>query len=159
MPLYDSILLQGGTLLVHDDDNNVVSLEADLLVKGNIITRIESSISVDPTSNTHVIDCSNKIVSPGFIDTHHHLWQTQLRGSHADHSLLDYMPTGGPRSKSFPKLLIDLPILGNLVCSFFTPLDIFWGQLGGALEALDAGTTTVVDHAHMNYSEEHSTYS
>jgi len=38
----------------------------------------------------------------------------------------------------------------------FTPKDIFWGQLGGCLEAIDAGTTTVVDHAHLTYSEEHA---
>lgn len=41
-------------------------------------------------------------------------------------------------------------------CCNYTPEDIFWGQLGGCLEALDAGTTTIVDHAHMNYSSEHS---
>lgn len=43
-----------------------------------------------------------------------------------------------------------------MVAHVFSSSDIFWGQLGGALEAIDAGTTTVVDHAHMNYSEEHS---
>ncbi|KAJ4294219.1 hypothetical protein N0V90_007909 [Kalmusia sp. IMI 367209] len=84
------------------------------------------------------VDRSFKIVSPGFIDTHHHLWQTQLKGRHADHTVLDCMPSG------------------NLSAYFFTPSDVFWGQLGGALEALDSGTTTVVDHAHMNYSAEHS---
>lgn len=40
----------------------------------------------------------------------------------------------------------------------YTPTDLFWGQLGGCLEALDAGTTMVVDHAHMNYSPQHSKY-
>lgn len=41
-------------------------------------------------------------------------------------------------------------------CYNYTPEDILWGQLGGLLEALNVGTTTVVDHAHMNFSEEHS---
>ena len=45
---------------------------------------------------------------------------------------------------------------GNFANSLHNPADIFWGQLGGALECLDAGTTTVVDHAHLNYSPEHS---
>lgn len=36
-----------------------------------------------------------------------------------------------------------------------SPEDIFWGQLGGALECLDSGTTTVVDHSHVNYSVDH----
>ncbi|KAF4636022.1 hypothetical protein G7Y89_g2078 [Cudoniella acicularis] len=47
---------------------------------------------------------------------------------------------------------------GNLSSSFFTPADMFWGQLGGALEALDSGTTTVIDHAHMNVSAKHSNH-
>jgi hypothetical protein len=28
------------------------------------------------------------------VDTHHHLWQTQLKGRHADHGLVSYMYTG-----------------------------------------------------------------
>lgn len=40
--------------------------------------------------------------------------------------------------------------------SNYTAGDVFWGELGGCLEALDAGTTTVVDHAHVNMSPDHS---
>ncbi|KAK5989447.1 5'-deoxyadenosine deaminase-like protein [Cladobotryum mycophilum] len=34
--------------------------------------------------------------------------------------------------------------------------DFFWGNLAGSMEAIDAGTTTVLDHAHMNWSPNHS---
>jgi len=37
----------------------------------------------------------------------------------------------------------------------FRPSDVFWGQLGGAMEAIDSGTTTVVDYSHVLYSPEH----
>lgn len=37
----------------------------------------------------------------------------------------------------------------------FTPEDIFWGQLAGCLEALDAGTTCIIDNAHMSSGPEH----
>jgi len=33
---------------------------------------------------------------------------------------------------------------------------MFWGELGGCLECLDVGTTTVVDHANLNCSPEHN---
>jgi cytosine/adenosine deaminase-related metal-dependent hydrolase len=33
-------------------------------------------------------------LSPGFVDTHHHMWQTQLKGRHADDLFLDYMSKG-----------------------------------------------------------------
>jgi hypothetical protein len=43
-----------------------------------------------------------------------------------------------------------------MVSHSYKPEDAFWGQLGGCLEALQAGTTTIVDHAHISYSPEHS---
>ena len=35
----------------------------------------------------------------------------------------------------------------------FGPDEIYWGQLAACLECINAGTTTVVDHSHLNYSE------
>ncbi|TAQ83203.1 hypothetical protein B7494_g8474 [Chlorociboria aeruginascens] len=132
----NSILLSGGTILTHDSKDHVKAIKADLLIEGNIIAKIEKGIVASP--GTQVIDCTDKILSPGFIDTHHHVWQTLLKGRHANQTLLDYMPAG------------------NFTSSLHDPSDIFWGELGGCLECLDVGTTTVVDHAHMNYSPDHS---
>lgn len=133
-----SILLQGGTLLIHDDNDHVVPTRADLLIEGSTITKIAPSIppSTSPTAKT--IDCTNKLISPGFISTHAHLWQTQLKGRHHAHTLVDYMPSGCYAGSSS-----------------YTAQDLFWGQLAGALESLDAGTTTVLDHAHLNASPAH----
>jgi cytosine/adenosine deaminase-related metal-dependent hydrolase len=47
-------------------------------------------------------------------------------------------------------------ILGASQSFQFTPLDTFYGQLAGMLEALSAGTTTLVEHAHINVSAHHS---
>ena len=41
-----------------------------------------------------------------------------------------------------------------MACYFYSPNDVFLGVLGGCLESIDAGTTTIVDHAHMAYSKE-----
>ncbi|KAL5354533.1 hypothetical protein ACLOAV_000622 [Pseudogymnoascus australis] len=85
-----SILLQGGTVLYHGDDDYVTALkDTDILVTGNLILKIGKDIEA-PEGAT-VINCKGKIVSPGFIDTHHHLWQTQLKGPHMDETLLGYM--------------------------------------------------------------------
>ena len=146
-----SILLQGGTLLIHDEDDHVKSVKADLLIEGNTIAKIEAGL--EPSAGTQAIDCTDKIISPGFIDTHHHVWQTLQKGRHVNQLLLDYMPSG---TTPFPKHDSLLTSSGNFTNSLHTPADIFWGELGGCLECLDVGTTTVVDHAHMNYSPEHS---
>lgn len=124
------ILLKGGTLLIHDDNDNVVPTRADLLIEGDRIARIEADI-LAPAS-ARVIDCANKIISPGFVSTHAHLWQSQLKGRHPDHTLIEYMPAG------------------CYAGTFYELRDLFWGQLAGAMESVDAGTTTVVDHSHLN---------
>ena len=89
-----SILFRGGTILIHDSDYHVQAIKADLLVTGNTIAKIEPSIDLE--NGTELVDCTDKILSPGFIDTHHHVWQTLLKGRHANHLLLDYVPSGTP---------------------------------------------------------------
>lgn len=135
-----TLLLKGGTLLVHDENDHVVPTRADLLVEGNTITKIEKDIPAPQPSparagagaGVRVMDCTSKIVSPGFISTHAHLWQSQLKGLHPNHTLVEYMPPG------------------CFAGSFYTVQDLFWGQLAGAMESVDGGTTTVVDHSHLN---------
>ncbi|CAG8890496.1 unnamed protein product [Penicillium egyptiacum] len=90
-----SILLTNATLLVPSGEANdyVVALRHhSLLIEGNKIVRISSEIA-PPSPHTEILDCTGKIISPGFIDTHHHLWQTQLKGRHANHTLMEYMST------------------------------------------------------------------
>ncbi|ETS74218.1 hypothetical protein PFICI_14084 [Pestalotiopsis fici W106-1] len=129
------MLLRGGVLLIHDANNHVVPTQADLLVEGQLISGIAEHIDVD--SDIKVIDCRGKIVSPGFIDTHRHLWQTQYKGMHANETLIEYLPRG------------------NAGSVLWSPEDLFWGQLSGALESIEAGTTTLVDHSHCNVTPEY----
>jgi hypothetical protein len=88
----NSILLQGGTILTHDAGDHVEAIDADLLIEGKTISKIEKGIMVG--AETEVIDCTGKLLSPGFVDTHHHVWQTLLKGRHANHLLMDYFPSG-----------------------------------------------------------------
>ncbi|KXJ88075.1 amidohydrolase [Microdochium bolleyi] len=131
-----SLLLRGGTLLLHDDTGHVRPTVADVLVEGALISNIAAGIA-PPSKDTRVIDVTGKIIGPGYVDTHHHLWQTQNKGVHGDHTLVRYLPSG------------------NNLSVLYSTKDLFYGQLSGALEAIDGGTTTVVDHAHCNPSTEH----
>lgn len=84
-----SILLQNGTVLQHDNQEQVQALRStDVLIVNDRIARIGHNLSAEGAT---VLDCTDKIISPGLIDCHHHMWQTQLKGRHGDHTFLDYV--------------------------------------------------------------------
>lgn len=104
------ILLKAGVVLRHDANDNIIPTKADVLIEGNRITRIEESI---PSSEgCEVIDSTDKIVSPGFIDTHHHVWQSAFKGLFGDMALLPYLAISKNTislSHSFRKLIAVQP--------------------------------------------------
>ncbi|KAF5676569.1 cytosine deaminase [Fusarium heterosporum] len=132
-----SILLQNGSVILHDQQDCVYVVDnCDILVSDGIIKQVGKDIP--SSTGVDILDCTDKIVSPGFVDTHHHLWQTQLKGYGLDHCWLEYFSD-------------------DLLQSFnYTPEDIYWGQLAGCLEAIDAGTTFVLDHCHGCRTPEHA---
>lgn len=88
------MLLKNGVVLIHDSDGHVVASQKDILIENGKIARIDADL--EASHGLEILDCTDKIISPGFIDTHHHGWQTQLKGRHANESLLEYMVTAEP---------------------------------------------------------------
>jgi 5-methylthioadenosine/S-adenosylhomocysteine deaminase len=87
-----------------------------------------------------ILDARGGIVMPGFVDNHRHMWQTNLRAMLADWSLHEYMR--GIRFSISPVL---------------TAQDIWDANYIGALDALNAGVTTVFDYSHSVNSPDHAT--
>ncbi|KAM0540710.1 hypothetical protein ACHAO7_010996 [Fusarium culmorum] len=84
-----NILLRNGSVIIHDDNDHVQVLDnCDVLISNGFIEQVGKDIS--SVKDTDVLDCTDKIISPGFVDTHHHLWQTQLKGYGLDNTWLDY---------------------------------------------------------------------
>ncbi|MFF3985215.1 amidohydrolase family protein [Streptomyces sp. NPDC001797] len=128
-------LIKGGTVYSVDPDIGELP-RGDVLVEDDTITAVAEHI---PATDAHIIDATDRIVLPGLIDTHRHLWQAALRqlaadwtlGQYIDHMLLEL----GPR---------------------FSPDDVYVAELLGAMEAIDAGVTTVMDWAHIMRSPDHA---
>jgi cytosine/adenosine deaminase-related metal-dependent hydrolase len=117
-------------------DDDVGEMVADVLVEDGVITAIAPSLEVE---DAEVLDVSGHVVMPGFVDTHRHTWQTPFRGVCADWTLDEYFR--GVRTTISPN------------CS---ASDVYAGNYVGALEALDAGVTTVLDFSHCNNTPEHA---
>ena len=92
MPSSSSLLLKDGIIVVHDAMDHATGVKADLLVEGNRIVEIAPNITA--AVGVEVIDCQNKIIAPGFVDTHRHMYNTPLRGRYADTLVTDYIVPG-----------------------------------------------------------------
>ena len=86
-------LLRGGTVI--SVDRAVGDFDrADVLIEGSRIAAVGRNL---PAGDAHVIPADNMIVMPGFIDTHRHLWQGQLRNTSPSGSeYLEYRNKCGP---------------------------------------------------------------
>lgn len=129
-------LFQNATLITFNP--STASLEVlhnhSLLIKDDRVVKIAPSIA--PPENAEIIDGTNKIISPGFINTHTHMWQAAYRSAGPNVTLHDYFLRYGQFSPSV---------------QHFSAEDVYVGTLEGYLESLNAGTTTCVEHAHANW--------
>lgn len=78
-----STLYAHATIITVDTSRRII-LDGALLVVGNGIMAVDNTStlleSLESPSNTRVIDCSNRVIIPGLINTHAHLAQSLLRG-------------------------------------------------------------------------------
>lgn len=65
----------------------------DMLIKNNRVEKIDKNIDFVRSGNDRVIDCSTHVVVPGFVNTHHHFYQTLTRNLPAvqDAKLFDWL--------------------------------------------------------------------
>lgn len=80
-----------------------------------------------------VIDCANRVIIPGMINTHTHLFQTLLKGLGDDRILKDWFT-----SMTGPSAVV------------LTPDDCYAAALHGCVESIKAGVTTLVDFMYVH---------
>jgi cytosine/adenosine deaminase-related metal-dependent hydrolase len=51
----------------------------DLLMNDNVVEKIAPEIEMGLSDDDRIIDCSRHVVVPGFVNTHHHFYQTLTR--------------------------------------------------------------------------------
>jgi cytosine/adenosine deaminase-related metal-dependent hydrolase len=128
-------LLQGGTVLSMDPAVGDLD-RGDVLITDGVITEVAPRIDAP---DAEVVDASDRIVLPGFVDTHRHTWQAAFRGIGADWTFPEY-----------------LAAMHGTLKPHYRPEDVYLGNLFGRLEALHSGVTTMLDWFHCAQSPEHA---
>src|SRR6185437_3224173 len=125
------LLIRGGYVLTMDTAGDLPG--ADVHIRDGVIQRVGRDLDAP---GAEVIDAAGKIVAPGLVDTHWHMWNTLLRG------MSDGRPTpDGPDGGGYFATCVGIG-------RHFLPGDTYAGTRLAAAEAIDAGITTVHDWAH-----------
>lgn len=103
--------------------------DQDILIDDGKIVAIGEHLDTKGMNDLDIIDATGKIVMPGLVDVHDHLWQSTIRGCGIDKTVTDWLPA----------------------CVF--PINFNYQQTYDAvtlstLDLINSGVTTVVDWSH-----------
>jgi putative selenium metabolism protein SsnA len=129
----DDYLIAGGIVITLGAENQVIR-DGAVYVKDGLIADVGTATELKRRHACEVkVDAGNKIVLPGFICAHHHLYSTMARG---------FAPPGEPAS-CFSEILerlwwkLDRALLED---------DVYVSALVPLIECIRNGTTTIFDH-------------
>ena len=108
---------------------------ADVLIDEGRVAEVGQGLRA---RDAEVIDATDAIVMPGFVDTHRHAWRSLFRN------------LGDPASATGRNEMV------GSVGDHYRPDDIYAATLASLLAAVEAGITSVVDHADLAVNAESS---
>jgi cytosine/adenosine deaminase-related metal-dependent hydrolase len=126
-------LIKGGAVITVDAVLGTLP-RADVLVRGGRIEAIGADLAAP---RAEVIDATDMIVMPGFIDTHYHMWSALGRNFTADNGF-SYFPAKNATSK------------------LYTADDFYNSVMLGLVELANAGITTVHNWSHNTRTPAHA---
>lgn len=130
-PRSGNFVLRGGYVITMDGTLGDIPI-GDVHVREGAIAAIAPSIAV---AGAEIVDARGKIVMPGFIETHSHVWNALLKNMRRPG--VDYFPL----KEAFGK--------------HHTPTDYYRAHRLFLTEALNAGITTVINYAHNTQTPAH----
>jgi 5-methylthioadenosine/S-adenosylhomocysteine deaminase len=137
------ILLEGGIVMSLDAATGDFE-KADVLIEGKKILAVGPNLAAGSAHNALVVNAAGMIVMPGFIDSHHHQYETVLRSILADGLL-------GPGDGSNYMSTIQ-----GVFTPAYLPDDAYISELVASLNQINAGVTTTVDTSQVSLSPAHT---
>jgi putative selenium metabolism protein SsnA len=126
-----TLRIDNGLLVTLDDQRRCIE-GGSLLIENGTIVELGDGVGGD-TRPDHVIDARGKVVMPGLINAHHHLYSTFARG---------YAPPGAA-PENFKEILEGL---WWKLDKALEPDDVYDSAVLALIEGAHAGCTTVIDH-------------
>ena len=123
-------LIRGATTVLTMDDNRSELSDTDILIRDGVIAAIGPALAAD---GCKVVDAAGTVVTPGLVNTHHHLYQTLTRA----------VP-GGQDALLFGWLQTLYPIWAR-----FGPEEMFVSAQIGLAELALSGCTLTSDHLYL----------
>ena len=140
----EKILIKNG-LVVTKDSNNSILRNGIVYIEDNIIKLVDRADKVDLAKyekDSRIVDASEKIVSPGFISLHNHLYSAVVRSipfsgfDNSDFSFISWMER------------FWYPMLEDRV----TREQMYIGSLANIIGNIRSGITTTTDTAEGSYA-------
>lgn len=123
------LFIKNAILVTMDPERRILYHGAMAVADGKILEIGESAALEAQYDADEVLDCAGKVIFPGFINTHNHLFQTLLKGLGDDMALKDWLAT-----MTFP------------AARHLEPEDCYDAAMLGILEGIRSGMTTEVDY-------------
>ncbi|NCO85600.1 MAG: 8-oxoguanine deaminase [Rhodobacterales bacterium] len=127
------LLIRGADTVLTMDDARRELAGADIRVRGGVIAAIGPALTAPGAEVAEVIDATGCVVTPGLVNTHHHLYQTLTRA----------VP-GGQDALLFGWLRSLYPIWAR-----FGPEEMFTSAQVGLAELALSGCTLTSDHLYL----------
>ena len=152
------MLLKGGMVLTMDPKLGNFE-KADVLIEGKKIVAVGPNLG----GGGQAVDATGMIVMPGFIQTHHHRYETIQRAILADGILSSPWP-----QESYQSVVQSIwttgriagaqgqPPIWDLGRSPYDPEDCYISELVAALTSIDQGVTAAVDTSQSSHTPAHT---
>ncbi len=127
-----TLLIRNASLLITMDDNHRALRDGGLFVRDNVIEQIGPSAEL-PAQADQTIDARGKVILPGLVNTHHHLYQTLTRAVPA-----------AQNATLFGWLKALYPIWAKMDAEA-----VYISTLVGCAELMLSGCTTASDHLYI----------
>ena len=125
-----NVLIKNANVVLTMDDNRRELRGADILIQNGEISEIGHDLSAE---DAEVFDATGKIVTPGLVNTHHHLYQTLTRAVPGAQDALLF----GWLKRLYP------------IWARFGPEEMFVSAQAGLAELALSGCTMTSDHLYL----------